>query len=48
MVEKLKILLSNDKLLEEFSQNARKRALDFSGEKIIHELENFLLWIEKA
>jgi len=40
MLKKLKYLLSNADILNEFSVNARKRAMDFEGSNIIHELED--------
>lgn len=42
MLEKLKYLLSNEAVLEDFSINARKRAMDFEGSNIIHELEDYV------
>lgn len=40
MLEKLKYLLSNEEILKDFGVNARKRAMDFEGSNIIHELED--------
>ena len=42
MLEKLKYLLNNVRLMKKFGENARRRALDFEGSKIIKELENFI------
>jgi hypothetical protein len=42
VLEKLKYLLSNEDTLRDFSVNARRRAMDFEGSNIIHELENFI------
>lgn len=42
MLEKLKMLISNETVLKEFSLNARKRAMDFEGSNIIHELEDYI------
>lgn len=42
MLEKLKYLLSNDKVLKKFSVNARERAKNYEGSNIIHELEDYI------
>jgi len=42
MLEKLKYLISNKAVLEEFSKNAHERAMDFEGSNIIYELEKFI------
>lgn len=42
MLEKLKYLISDDVVLKAFSKNARRRAMDFEGSNIIHELEDFI------
>jgi len=42
MLKKLKYLLSNEDTLRDFSVNARKRAMDFEGSSIIHELEDYI------
>jgi len=42
MLKKLKFLLSNEGVLKEFSINARKRAMNFEGSNIIHELEDYI------
>lgn len=40
MYEKLRILLHDDNLLKQFGKNARKRATEYSGEKLVYQLEN--------
>jgi len=47
MKEKLKIMLEDQQLLEEMSQNALKSSKQFYGKNKIYELENFLLEIGK-
>jgi len=42
MLKKLKYLLSDENILKDFSVNARRRAMDFEGSKIIHELEGYI------
>jgi len=42
MLQKLKYLLLNEDVLKDFSVNARKRAMDFEGSNIIHELEDYI------
>ena len=42
MLEKLKYLLNNERLIKEFGKNARRRALDFDGSKIAKELEDYI------
>lgn len=42
MLERLKYLISNEAVLKDFSENARKRAMDFEGSNIIHELEDYI------
>lgn len=42
MLEKLKYMISNEDILRDFIVNARKRAMDFEGSNIIHELEDYI------
>ena len=42
LLGKVKYLLSNETILQIMSVNARKRAMDFEGSNIIHELENYI------
>ena len=42
MLKKLKYLLSDENTLRDFSINARRRAMDFEGSNVIHELESYI------
>jgi len=42
MLRKLKYLLHNEKLIEEYGRNARLRAMEYDGRKLVHKLETII------